>query len=83
MFEPPGVETAAKSYEAAHGGLDTKPYQCTVVGYSADGCPEDDDGEAQYHPTEATWSWDHETRVRDDFVGDFWTVLSFQMSCRP
>ena len=82
MREPPGIETPNQRYEAAHGGLDTKTYQCTVFGYQQDGCPRDTGTEAQYHKDNATWSWDHETRVRDDFPGRLWSVLSFQMSCK-
>ena len=80
--EPPGVETAAQRFEATHGGLDTRAYQCTVIGYQQDGCPAGAGTVAQYHKDNATWSWDHETRIRDDFPGKLWTVLSFQMSCK-
>ena len=81
MSEQPGVEVAAQTYEATHGGLDTKAHQCTIFGYQKDGCPRDEGTAAQYHPIDATWSWDHQTRIRDDFPGRLWSVLSFRMSC--
>ena len=79
----PGPATTAQAFEAANGGLDTKVYQCTVTGYQQDGCPAGAGTVAQYHKDNATWSWDHETLIRDDFPGRLWSVLSFQMLCNP
>ena len=79
----PGPETVAQTYEAANGGVDNNAYQCTVTGYQQDGCPAGTGSVAQYHQANATWSWDHETRIRDDFPGKLWSILSFQMSCKP
>ena len=81
MTEPVAVETAAQTYAAAHGGLDTKARQCNVIGYQKDGCPGDQGLEAQYHQNNTTWSWDHATKIRDDYPGQLWSVLSFQVSC--
>ncbi len=81
MVEQPGVATTAQTYEASHGGLDTKARKCNVIGYQKDGCPRDEGLVAQYHQANATWSWDHATRIRDNFPGRLWSVLSFQLSC--
>lgn len=81
--EDPGPATNAQAYEAASGGIDTKPYQCTVTGYQQDGCPTGTGAVAQYQEEYMTWAWDHETRIRDDFPGSLWSVLSFRMSCKP
>ena len=81
--ESSGPATAAQTYEATNDGIDSTPYSCTVTGFQQDGCPTGTGSMAQYHENNMTWSWDHATRIRDDFPGKLWSVLSFEMSCKP
>lgn len=79
----PGPATNAQAYEAARGGVDAKAHQCIMTGYQQDGCPTGTGTLAQYHTDNGTWSWDHETKIRDDDPGRLWSVMSFHMSCKP